>query len=300
MSWPEIVLLRPWWLLALPVLGLLTWLLWRRSGALGDWARAADPALLRAMERLGHVDRASDGNRMLLLFATSAALMVLGLAGPAVERRDTLSFRNLDGVIFAVDASASVTEDAGWEQLLLTGRFALSALGTRPGGIVVYAGDAYVASDLTNDHLQLGQTFSLIGPQTVPDPGSRPERALALAADRLETSGVIAGDVLLFTDGAGLGPASLLATERLAGLDARLSLVGLHGATPEMEAHARLGNGRVFAASEVEALGRFLSETAPTRLEMQQYPMIFWRDMGRYLLVAAMVPVCLLFRRGNA
>lgn len=297
MSWPDITLLRPLWLLALPGLGLVAWLLWQRRGTLGDWSRAADPALLQVMARLGHVDRAAKGNRLLFLLVGAAALILLGLAGPAIERRDTLSFRNLDGVIFAVDVSKSMTEDPGWEELLLTGRFGLSALGTRPGAIIVFAGDAYVASDMTMDHLQLGQTFSLIGPGTVPDPGSRPERALELAAERLAEAEVLAGDVLLFTDGAGLGPASLLAVERIAGLGARVSLVGLHGVTPEIEAHASLGNGRAFDVSEVDAIGRFLSEESRTRLERQDFPLIFWRDMGRWLLLAALLPVALLFRR---
>lgn len=300
MSWPEITLLRPWWLLALPGLAVVAWLLWQRRGSLGDWTRAADPALLQVMARLGHVDRVAEGNRFLLLLVAAAGLILLGLAGPAVERRDTLSFRNLDGVIFVVDVSKSVTEDPGWEQMLLTGRFGLSALGTRPGAIVVYAGDAYMASDLTMDHLQLGQTFSLIGPDTVPDWGSRPERALALAAERLSAARVLSGDVLLFTDGAGLGPASLTEVGRIAALGARVSLVGLHGTTPEMETHARLGHGRAFAATEVDALGRFLSQDARTRLERQDFPLIFWRDLGRWLLLAAMLPVALLFRRRAA
>ena len=36
---------------------------------------------------------------------------------------------------------------------------------------------------MTADHAQLGQTLSLVGADTVPDPGTRPGLALARARD---------------------------------------------------------------------------------------------------------------------
>lgn len=297
MNGTEITLLRPFWLLALLGLAAYGWMLWRRSGSLGDWTRAVDPSLLRAMDRLGHVDRPNGGRRGLVLLLAALALMAIALAGPAAERRDTLSFRNLDGVLFLVDASDSVTGHARWPELLASGRFALAGLGTRPGGIIVFAGDAYMVADMTHDHLQLGQTFSLIEARTVPDPGSRPERALNMAADRLEDAEVIAGDVLLLSDGAGIGSESLAAAERLAGLGARISVVALEAPTPAMEVLARLSGGAVFDVGDVEAIDTYLSEEARTRLERQDYPLLFWRDFGRYLLILALIPLALLFRR---
>lgn len=300
MSGLDITLLRPLWLIALPAIAAFGWALWRRQGALGDWSRAADADLLAAMARIGLTD-AAGRERPLAAVLAAAVLTVLALAGPAIERRDTLSYRNLDGVLFVVDASPSVTGSPLWPEVLTIGRFGLGALGTRPGGIVVYAGDAYEASEMTVDHLQLGQTFSLIGPETVPDPGSRPERALALAAELLAGAEVIAGDVILFTDGDGLGPGSVLAAGEIAGQGARLSVVAVgDGALPAMEAHAAAGGGRVFELAEVDALTAFLKEDARTRLERQEYPLLFWADLGRYLLILALVPVALMFRRETA
>lgn len=291
----DVTLLRPFWLLLIPALGLLAWLLWSRRGGLGDWEQVADPALMRAMSALGNID-ASASRGPLLAGLVTAGLAAIALSGPAIERRDTLSFRNLDGVLFIVDASRSVTEDTRWPQMLTTGRFGLASLGTRPGGLIVYAGDAYVATDMTLDHLQLGQTFSLIGPDLVPDDGSRPERALQLAADLLAQAEVIAGDVVLFTDGDGLGPASLGAAEAIAAEGARLSIIGM-GNSPQLETHARAGGGQVFTLNDSDALERWLSEDMRTRLERQDYPLLYWRDMGRYILVLALVPMLLLFRR---
>lgn len=228
MSGLEFTLLRPGWLLALPVLACAAWWLLTRRGGLGDWQKVSDPDLLRAMAALGRVDRASSRAPVLAMLA-ALVVTVLALSGPATERRETLSFRNLDGVLFVIDASASVTEDPRWPQMLAMGRFGLASLGTRPGGLIVYGGDAYLATDMTLDHLQLGQTLSLIDAATVPDPGSRPERALAMAARMLATAEIIAGDVILFTDGAALDAASLREAAAIAGQGARLSVVSQIG-----------------------------------------------------------------------
>jgi Ca-activated chloride channel family protein len=290
----DLTFLRPVWLLALPALAILGAILWRRQGALGDWARAADSALLAALVRLGQID--ADGTRRPLILAlAAAALVILGLAGPAVERRDTLSWRNLDGVLIVVDASDSLTGSRDWTGVLAAGRFAIGALGSRPGGIIVYAGDAYVASDLTLDHRQLGQTLSLIGPDTVPDPGSAPARALAMATSVMAAAGVIAGDVVLLTDGGGLGTDALRAASEVAQTGARLSVVS-PASSPLIRSLVEVGGGHHFAPDAVEAIGRFLKDDARTRLERQDYPLLFWHDLGRWLVVLALVPVALMFR----
>jgi Ca-activated chloride channel family protein len=150
------------------------------------------------------------------------------------------------------------------------------------------------------DHLQLGQTFSLIDAGTVPDPGSRPARALELAARMLAESQVIAGDVILFTDGAGLDAASLQATGAIAAQGIRVSLVSMHDPAPAMAAHAALGLGRVFTLEQTDALSEWLAQSARTRLERQEYPLLFWQDLGRYVMALALLPLLLLFRRSLA
>lgn len=293
----EITLLRPLWLILLPALAVVAWVFWHRRGALGDWSRAADPRLIQAMTRLGHVDGAVGRGRVVYLLLASLLIVILALTGPAIERRDTLSYRNLDGVMFVVDASDSMTEHPNWPELVAIGRFGIATLGTRPGGIILFAGDAYVATDMTIDHVQLGQTFSLIKSGSVPDPGSRPERGLNLAADRLNDAEVIAGDVVMLTDGAELGPAAILAAERIAALGGRLSVISVGEKTAELETLVTIGGGRIFGTRDVEAFGAYLKEDARTRLQQQEYPLLFWRDLGRYLLFLAMLPLVFLFRR---
>ena len=111
---------------------------------------------------------------------------------------------------------------------------------------------------------------------------------------------MIAGDVILLTDGAGLGPASLQAAAALAEQGTRLSLVSLEDAGPAFSTHAAAGSGRVFTLDQTEDLSLWLRQDARTRLEAQEYPLLFWQDMGRVLLLLALVPLLTLFRRQSA
>ena len=295
----DVTLLRPLWLLALPVLALGALWLWRRGAGAVAWQRAARPEVLAAMTALGRVTPGA--GRVPVVMALGVPFVIaIALAGPAVERRDAAAFRNLDGVLFVMDLSAGVTGSEHWPDLQMTARFAVGALGSRPGGLIVYAGDAYEAVDMTGDLRELGQTLSLLEGGTVPDPGAQPDRALGLAADVLRGAEVIAGDVLLFTGGAGLGPETLRAAMDLEAAGARLSLVALRDVTPQMRGHAALTGGRAFGKEDVTALTDWLAQGARPRLERQGYPLLFWHDLGRYLLALALLPLLWLFRRRGA
>lgn len=295
MSLDDLSLLRPLWLLAVPALIGLGLLLRRRRAGLGDWDRVVDPAMMQALRALGQVDDRSAARRGVAALI-AAALITLALAGPAVERRDAAAFRNLDGVVFVLDASRSLLESERWPAMQTMGRFGISALGSRPAALVVFGGDAYVATDMTGDTGQLGLTFSLIDADTLPNPGSRPERGLELAAQILREADVLAGDVILLSDGGGFGPAAIEQAGLIAGQGARLSVVALERSAP-VETLARTGGGQVFGLEQTDALAAFLRESGRERLEQQDYPLLFWADFGRWLLILALLPVLLMFRR---
>ncbi|WP_299846695.1 vWA domain-containing protein [uncultured Roseovarius sp.] len=291
----DIALLRPTWLLLLPALVLVAVFLRRQSVGLGDWTRVIDPAMMVALRALGRVEADSTGARGMAALIT-AALVVLALAGPAIERREAAAFRNLDGVVFVLDASKSATEGSDWIAMQTIARYGIAALGSRPAGLVIFAGDAYVATDLTADTRQLGITLSLVDAETVPDPGSRPHLGLALARDMLQSSGVLAGDVVLISDGAGLGPEALKRASDIAGQKARLSVI-VPQTSPAAETLAAAGAGKVFNLAQIDDFAGFLGRSGRDRLEEQEYKLLFRADLGRYLLLAALIPALILFRR---
>ena len=292
----DAALLRPLWGLGLLVVAAIGAYVWRRSGALGGWSKAANPHLLEAMAELGHVDERGDKRRLVAAIAV-AVITVLALAGPALERREANSFRNLDAVVLVVDVTPAGAQEEIWTQLQTLGRFAVASLGTRPAALVVYAGDAYVATDLTHDHQQLGQTLSLLDAETIPDEGVRPDLGLGLARQILSDAQIIAGDVLLISGGDGLGPELLATAGEMNSSGIRLSVISAADPSDRLAAMARVGGGQVFTPDTAQAMTNWLTQSSRTLLERLDISLIHWRDFGRYLLLFALVPLAYLFGR---
>ena len=292
----DISLLRPIWLVALLPLAFIGWALLRQRSRLGSWEQVANPELLRAMHALGRIDRGTGLRRDLLALVISG-IAVLALTGPALDRRDTVSFRNLDAVVFVLDLSPSMTESSHWQEVQTLTRFAISALNTRPAALIVFGGDAYVASDLTHDHDQLGQTLTYLDHETVPDQGTRAEQGLAATHELLASANIITADVVLITDAAGFQPATSEQVKRLSQGDVRISVVTPDLDHPNLAALGEIGKGQMFAPTDIDELANWLRLDARTQLVRQDYPLLFVHDIGRYLLIFALAPTLLLFRR---
>lgn len=280
-----LILLRPGWLALLPVLALAALWLWRRRGGLGGWERAADPELLRAMAGAGQVLPAGPPSRALAALGV-AGCVALALAGPALPRRDGLSLINLDAVILVLDASPSATGGAGWRDLIATAGAGVAALGSRPAALIVFAGDAYLATDLSHDHRELAQTLMLVDAATVPDPGTRPERALEMAAQMLRRGQILTADVVLLGDGAALGPAALAAARAIAATGGRLSVIAPPG--PAAAALASAGGGRLLAPDDLAGMQALMRDPAHRRLAARDIPLPVTTDLGRWLLLPAL------------
>ncbi|MFD1333948.1 VWA domain-containing protein, partial [Methylopila musalis] len=136
--------------------------------------------------------------------ALACVAIAVALTGPAVERPGAQNFRNLDVTVVVVDLSRSVAMSPRFMDARLAAYAAVEATGSRQAAVIVYAGDAYLAAPLTSDHRALETLMSSLDGDTVPDVGTAPTAALALARATLKQAGAIGGDVVLVSDGGGL------------------------------------------------------------------------------------------------
>lgn len=301
----DFVLLRLGWLVPLPLVGLLAYVSWRRASALGGWERAVDPALMAALQRLGRVMPERGGRNWMP--ALAAALIALALTGPARETKHGGSFRNLDGVILIVDLSRSLAEGGHLPQALSAARLVAERSGSRPVALVVYAGDAYLASAFTTDAQVLSATIGLLDGETVPDSGSRPDRGLALAARTLEEADIVAGDVVLVTDGGGLDAAARAEVASIVDEGGRVSTLFVEPTLgpageplptrDQVDALAELGDGLAGDALSPYAVVDAVGHRPAERLAESNVAALLWIDYGRYLLLLALLPALALFRR---
>lgn len=301
-----VALLRPWWFLAIPVVALLALRAAWRSAPLGDWARAVDPALMAHLARAGAV--LGGRRRANRAAALAAGLIALALTGPAVERADGRTFRNLDETVLVVDLSRSVTEGGNLQGVRQAAAAVAEAAGTRPVALVVYAGDAYLAASPTTDRDSLGTTLFALDADTVPDRGSHPERGLALARRTLAEANVVAADVVLISDGDGVGEAATREARAIAEHGWRLQALFVPTDKPlppgapkpdrtALDALARAGGGTTADIATpgpvLDAVGAGLAQ----HLAAGGYGVLAYADLGRWLLLLAALPALLLFRR---
>ncbi|MEO0761561.1 MAG: VWA domain-containing protein, partial [Pseudomonadota bacterium] len=179
--------------------------------------------------------------------------------------------------------------------------------GTRPVALVVFAGESFLVGVPSAETRTLQGTVAVIDETTMPLPGSRPDRALALARLTLEDAGAERGDVVLVSDGGGIGPDAEVEARALAAAGARVSAVfaapstALQGAPPPrrtaMETIAETGDGLIVDARDVQPLESFLLEhRGVTAGEVERRALVF-DDHGRWLVMAAALALLPLFRR---
>ena len=295
----DFILLRPWWLLAIPALLMLAYLARRNARSLGAWDRAMDPHLMQAMRAMGRVVPGKGGGTLLPLLAALAT--ALALSGPAKQTREASGYRNLDAILLVVDISRSMVTDPGFQQTIIAARTLAAAAGSRQTGLVVFAGDAYLASAMTTDARALSNTLALLDAETAPDAGSDTASALALAGQVIADAEIAFADIVLVTDGGGLSGAALAEATRLADRDIALSVLyapTAEGGPPDAARRlAEAGSGTFATAADPFPLADALDARVASALAQTDYALILMRDYGRYLLLIALLPLLLIFRR---
>ena len=291
-------LLRPFWLLVPPAL-LLLLRVTRRRDPLGDWRRAIDPLLLDALlRRQGDAGETRNGAAV----CWCVGLIALALSGPAVKYADAEQFRNLDAALILLD----VSRDERLPQAIAAAQLVLSNSGARQTGLVLYAGDAYLASPLTDDVAALEALLFAVDGQTVPDGGARPDRALAFARRVLREAGDVAGDVVLISDGAGADAktsavAAAFAAEGHALHTLFVAPRGPGGASDSarraaMAALAADGRGLAGDAARAEEVAAAIAGRRIERVAQGALRSFEWRDCGRWLLLLGAAPLLVFFR----
>lgn len=302
----EVVLLRPLWLVALlPVLAAALWV-WRRRFA-GDWAGVVSPEMMVALRRLGLIGQGARGWAVLLPFA-AAAVLAVALSGPALLRPGAVSLRALDPLILVMDLSPSVVGDP---KVLGEAQAAASMLldgaEGRPVGLMLYAADAYLASAPTSDPETLRGLIAVLGQDTMPVVGSRPDIALSMARDMFGSgeTGIKGADLVVISDGGGSGARAAEEAARLASDGARVWALalprtseGAPAADPAgLAALAQAGQGAALPSGQAPELAQQIAARRVALLVQDPEAGLAFQDLGPLLLPLALLILFPLFRR---
>ena len=319
--------IRPAWLYLIPPVWLLTIFIWRQHKAGGDWARFADPQLLKFLGGGGlHKGR----HKMTALMASGLTLALLALAGPAWEQAANGSFSANQARVVVLDLSYSMQAEDVKPSRLAQARFKLmdmlDLVTEGQVGLVAYAGQAFVIAPLSSDMETIKNMVPALSPDIMPAPGSRPDEALALAVDLIKQAGFAGGEILLLADSSdkrAIAMASQLANQ---GFTTSVLGIGTSQGAPipsgrgfikdregkivvsrleesNLRELAAAGNGRYLATradnSELaELLGQGSDDYIATDEDNYDGLEERWLDQGYWLLLLLLPIVLVSFRRG--
>lgn len=316
--------IRPLWLAALPLAVILP-ILWQRlRRPSGDWSKVCDAHLLRWLS-VG--DAAARPSRFGPWLAGLGWLIaVVALSGPSWQKLPDSTFTSRDARVLVLDLSLSMLAEDLKPNRLAQAHFRLSDMleATAEGqtGLVAYAGDAFVVSPLTNDTNTIKNMLPALRPDVIPVFGSRPDRALELAAELLQRSGMSRGEILLISDGGSSTATAIAANLAKQGIFTSVLAVGtVKGAPiPSGEGFVSDSKGNIVVArlerdalqSIARAGGGKYSELTAGSTEDSPWASAEgsefarkddalgerWKDTGPWLVLVLLPLVAFSFRRG--
>ncbi len=322
--------LRPGWLLLLIPLAAVIWLLLLRRYDSGSWRAVID-------ERLRPFVLSSSGQNQRewtrWIPAAVALLTIIALAGPTWERLPQPMYHKDSALVIALDMSRSMNATDIKPSRLTRARHKIAdILNLRQEGqtaLVVYAADAFTVTPLTSDVDTILALLPDLETELMPAQGTRADRALKLALELFENSGIARGDVLLVSDG--LSDLELSRVEALLESKPGQRVSVLVIGTPEggpvplknggflkdrsggivisslqednLRRIAQIGGG-VYATLSADDIDintlAYIMESAIDDREarLSDRSADLWRELGPWLLLFALPFAALVFRRG--
>lgn len=327
MNLTELHFIRPYWLLSLiPYLVILSVLL-KNKLQQGNWTQVCDAELLPYLLQQKAVKQS---HLPLTAGALAGLLSIVALAGPTWQRLPSPVFKNDSAVVIALDISRTMDAQDIKPSRLIRARYKIAdILKRRKDGqtaLLVYAGDAFTVTPLTDDNNTIDSQLSALDTSLLAfAPGRNTALVLKRAMELLRRAGALSGDIILVTDGADLDNA-LPAAKALENYRLSVLAVGSEDGAPialpeggfvkdkqgnivipkmavdELVSLAKAGNGafQIISADDRDIENLLANIEKPNEQGVENKSMLLdqWDDKGPWLLLLALPLAALSFRKG--
>lgn len=296
--------LRPWWLLLILLLIGLTIQLWRQTPRLHAWGEVCDCHLLDYL-----LQRKGQGKRMFSLsfFLLSVLFLILSISGPTWYKYPVATYKPVQPRVLVLDMSDNMMRNDLSPNRLSRAKFKLSDLFSQKGvgqyGLVVFTGEPFVVSPLTEDGQTISSLLSTLTPDIMPVGGQKLDTALTEASQLIKEAGYDHGQILVLTADTPSSQAMQIA-KKLAAKGIYSSILPIRAdknLNPLFQQFANDGKGQLLEyttdSSDLEQwLNAGNGEEEFTLNKDDDIPL--WRDEGRWFLIPALFFLLPLFQRG--
>ncbi|WP_348658455.1 VWA domain-containing protein [uncultured Stutzerimonas sp.] len=207
-------LLRPFWLILLPLPIWLLWRLWHRQRQTGRWQRLLPEAFHSVLLTRGKL---RNSKLPWLLLGSAWLLSCLALLGPSWQQVEQPSLSRTDPLVILLETTpAMLATDVRPSRLEQAKRKIIDLLQTRQDAqtaVVVFAGSAHTLVPLSNDMATTQNLLDALKPDLMPEPGYRADLAVMLGIELLQQGANGRGRLLLI--GSSLSAPERTAIEQL-------------------------------------------------------------------------------------
>jgi Ca-activated chloride channel family protein len=323
--------IRPLWLLGIVPAALCLLMINRLARQAGNWSKVINPKLLPFLMQTDNHNE----NRLTQGFILGAAgcwlLICLALAGPSWNQLPQPVHKEDSALVLMLDLSPSMLAEDVTPSRLIKARYKMiDILKQRQqgfSGLVVYGGEAFTVSPLTEDGNTIISLIPTLHPALLPVYGSNTEDGIDAAIDLINNAGYQQADILLLTDGVSRSAFSDISSQ-LNNRNIRLHILGIgtsEGAPipmgnggfvkdqtgsillPKLDSTAlrqlsALGRGK-FATlttddSDIDYLLQAIASDFPETKEIGDQSFDIWEDNGYWLILLVLPLLLASFRKG--
>ena len=296
--------LRPLWLVAIIPLAIILWRLFKFTPITHAWSAVCDPHLLPWIIKSNDT---IEFRRPLLLIMLSGLCMIVSLAGPTWSRLPVPTYQQIQPRVLLLDMTQSMLTSDLAPNRLSRAKFKVHDLlqhrDVGQFGLVVYTGEPFVVSPLTEDGQTIDALLSALTPDIMPVTGYRLDKALLMAKNLILQSGSKTGQLLVLT----ARPPSQLAIDTAKTLAQKgintsvIPIIKKKSLMPLFKPLATAGEGHVISFTDTPAdINQWLSASQIHQrygINLQN-DIPIWRDQGRWFLIPALLLLLPMFRRG--
>jgi len=299
----EFHFLRPWWLLALlPFLGLII-VLWRQAPRLQGWSEICDSNLLA---HLPHSEGTKKQVFSVLYLLISFIFMIIAIAGPTWHKLPVPTYKPVQARVLILDMSEHMMDNDLTPNRLSRAKFKLHDLLARKEvgqfGLIVYTGEPFVVSPLTDDGQTISSLLAVLTPDVMPVSGQKLETALDEASRLIKQVGYNQGQILVLTSDTPSTDA-IDTAKKLAEEGVSSSIIPIRAdkdLNPLFQRFAQAGDGALLPySSDSSDLDEWINKKQPAQFaKSNQDEIPVWRDEGRWFLIPALLFFLPVFQRG--
>lgn len=326
----EFHFIRPLWLLGILPAVLCLGVINNISRQSGNWEKIINPDLLPYLMQNG-----SDNNNYAKYFVRGLVLcwllLCLSLAGPTWSKLPQPVHKEDSALVIVFDLSPSMLAQDISPSRLVRARYKIIDIvkARKQGftGLVVYGGEAFAVSPLTEDGNTIASLVPTLNPTLLPSYGSNTEDAVATAIELINNGGYQQADLLLVTDGVDRSAFGDISAQ-LSQAKYRLHILGIgtsEGAPipmgngnfvkdqndsiilPRLESSslkqlAAIGNGNYFTHSsddsDIKSITNAIAQDFPNTTKLDDRAFDLWEDRGFWLIILLIPMLLASFRKG--